>query len=107
MLLGHLVYSLSCTISSGTLSAQTLAGDFGPISCPDGWVPYVDHCYKIFRETKAWKEALTSCQKEESHLASIHNLEEHSFIVSWLWYSEYFQRAFCLHVHMHEVPVSW
>ncbi|KGL73954.1 Macrophage mannose receptor 1, partial [Tinamus guttatus] len=62
------------------------SGRFGPISCPDGWVPYIDHCYKIFRETKAWKEGLTSCQKEKGNLASIHTLEEHSFIVSQLGY---------------------
>ncbi|NXD11882.1 MRC1 protein, partial [Nothocercus nigrocapillus] len=66
------------------------SGIFGPISCPDGWVPYIDHCYKIFRETKAWKEGLTFCQKEKGNLASIHNLEEHSFIVSQLGYSESF-----------------
>ena len=66
-------------------------GDIGPITCPDGWIPYIDHCYKIFRETKGWEEALTSCQKEESHLASIQSLEEHSFIVSRLGYSECFR----------------
>lgn len=66
-------------------------GDVGPVTCPDGWVPYIDHCYKIFRETKAWEEALTSCQKEGSHLASIQSLEEHSFMVSRLGYSECFQ----------------
>lgn len=66
-------------------------GDTGPVSCLDGWVPYIDHCYKIFRETKGWEEALTSCQKEGSHLASIQSLEEHSFLVSRLGYSECFQ----------------
>ncbi|NXA31875.1 MRC1 protein, partial [Eudromia elegans] len=72
-------------------------GIFGPIICPEGWVPYVDYCYKIFRETKAWKEGLTSCQKEKGNLASIHNREEHSFIVSQLGYSESFL-LLCLHV---------
>ncbi|XP_031470280.1 macrophage mannose receptor 1-like [Phasianus colchicus] len=62
------------------------SGAIGPIACPDGWVSYVDHCYKIFRETKGWQEALTSCQNEGSHLASIQHLEEHSFIVSGLGY---------------------
>ncbi|NXE05182.1 MRC1 protein, partial [Lophotis ruficrista] len=62
------------------------SGDTGPVICPDGWLPYVDNCYKIFRETKRWEEALTSCQKEGSHLASIQSLEEHSFIVSRLGY---------------------
>ncbi|KFZ69403.1 Macrophage mannose receptor 1, partial [Podiceps cristatus] len=63
------------------------SGDTGPVTCPDGWVPYIGHCYRIFRETKGWEEALTSCQKEGSHLASIQSLEEHSFMVSRLGYS--------------------
>ncbi|XP_027514430.1 macrophage mannose receptor 1-like [Corapipo altera] len=62
------------------------SGDVGPVTCPGGWVPYVDHCYKIFRESKGWEAALTSCQKQGSHLASIRNLEEHSFVVSRLGY---------------------
>uniref|UniRef100_H0YSP9 Macrophage mannose receptor 1 n=1 Tax=Taeniopygia guttata TaxID=59729 RepID=H0YSP9_TAEGU len=62
------------------------SGDPGPVTCPDGWVSFVDHCYKIFRDSKGWEEALTSCQKEGSHLASIQSLEEHSFMVSQLGY---------------------
>ncbi|XP_053915277.1 macrophage mannose receptor 1 isoform X1 [Cuculus canorus] len=62
------------------------SGDIGLITCPGGWLPYIDHCYKIFRENKAWEEALTSCQKEGSQLASIQSLEEHSFMVSQLGY---------------------
>ncbi|OXB84687.1 UNVERIFIED_CONTAM: hypothetical protein H355_001164 [Colinus virginianus] len=63
-----------------------LSGDTGPITCPDGWVSYVDHCYKIFREAKGWQEALASCQNEGSHLASIQHIEEHSFMLSGLGY---------------------
>ncbi|KFW86143.1 Macrophage mannose receptor 1, partial [Manacus vitellinus] len=68
------------------------SGDVGPVTCPGGWVPYVDHCYKIFRESKGWEAALTSCQKQGSHLASIRNLEEHSFVVSRLGYILCFHR---------------
>ncbi|NXW69030.1 MRC1 protein, partial [Hirundo rustica] len=64
------------------------SGDLGAVTCPDGWVPYIDHCYKIFRDSKGWEGALTSCQKDGSHLASIQSLEEHSFMVSQLGYSE-------------------
>lgn len=83
-------------------------GDTGPVTCLDGWVLYIDHCYKIFRETKGWEEALTSCQKEGSHLASIQSLEEHSFLVSQLGYSECFGGgggAFAF-VCMWEAPAS-
>ncbi|NWW74487.1 MRC1 protein, partial [Climacteris rufus] len=62
------------------------SGDTGPVTCPHGWVPYVDHCYKIFRDSKGWDGALTSCQKERSNLASIQTPEEHSFMVSQLGY---------------------
>ncbi|NXO00786.1 MRC1 protein, partial [Rhinopomastus cyanomelas] len=62
------------------------SGAIGPFTCPEGWVLYTDHCYKIFRRTKAWQEALSSCLKEGGHLASIHSLEEHSFVVSQLGY---------------------
>uniref|UniRef100_A0A8C3XBH0 Mannose receptor C-type 1 n=1 Tax=Cyanoderma ruficeps TaxID=181631 RepID=A0A8C3XBH0_9PASS len=62
------------------------SGDLGAVTCPGGWVPYVDHCYKIFRDSKGWEGALTSCQKEGSHLASIQSLEEHNFMVSQLGY---------------------
>ncbi|NWR94085.1 MRC1 protein, partial [Furnarius figulus] len=62
------------------------SGDPGPVTCPGGWVSYVDHCYKIFRENKGWEAALSSCQKQGSHLASIRSPEEHSFVVSQLGY---------------------
>ncbi|NXR28021.1 MRC1 protein, partial [Cinclus mexicanus] len=61
------------------------SGDPGPVTCP-GWVPYLGHCYRIFRDSKGWEGALTSCQKERSHLASVQSLEEHSFMVSQLGY---------------------
>ncbi|XP_043921440.1 macrophage mannose receptor 1-like [Protopterus annectens] len=56
------------------------------IKCPDQWVPYAGYCYTIKREEKMWKDALLSCRKEEADLASIHNIEEHSFILSQLGY---------------------
>lgn len=45
-----------------------------------------------------WEEALTSCRKNDGDLVSIHNMEEHSFIVSQLGYSEYsYMAAFCMY----------
>nr|XP_009671984.1 PREDICTED: macrophage mannose receptor 1-like [Struthio camelus australis] len=88
-------------------STLILSGDFGPITCPDGWVPYVGHCYKIFREIKVWKEALTSCQKEDSHLASIHHLEEHSFIVSRLGYKPTDKLWIGLNDHKIQMYFEW
>uniref|UniRef100_A0A8C4TKH1 C-type lectin domain-containing protein n=1 Tax=Erpetoichthys calabaricus TaxID=27687 RepID=A0A8C4TKH1_ERPCA len=73
-----------------------------PGFCQNHWVPYAGHCYYIERSKKIWKEASTACHKEGAFLASIHNIEEHSFILhdkaksfwigmyknidgSWLW----------------------
>ncbi|XP_042329971.1 macrophage mannose receptor 1-like [Sceloporus undulatus] len=56
------------------------------IQCPEGWIAYTDHCYKINRETTLWKDALTLCRKESGDLASIHHVEEYSFIISQLGY---------------------
>ncbi|CAM4520728.1 unnamed protein product [Lepidochelys olivacea] len=72
---------------NSTLDSFSLPSEFSASSkCPEGWLPYTGHCYMIHSEPKMWKEALTSCTKEDGDLASIHNIEEHSFIVSQLGY---------------------
>ncbi|XP_027025200.1 macrophage mannose receptor 1 isoform X1 [Tachysurus fulvidraco] len=53
-----------------------------PSFCPANWVPFSGHCYSLSRTKVMWKDALTACRKEEADLASIHNIEEHSFIIS-------------------------
>ncbi|KFP25770.1 Macrophage mannose receptor 1, partial [Colius striatus] len=83
------------------------SADIGPVTCPDGWVPYLDHCYKIFRETKQWEEALASCQKEGSQLASIQSLEEHSFIVSQLGYKPTDKLWIGLNDHKVQMYFEW
>lgn len=65
-------------------------GDVKPVKCPREWVAYRGHCYRIYRTPKIWKQAQSSCRKEDGDLTSIHNIEEYSFIVSQLGYSEYF-----------------
>lgn len=44
----------------------------------------------VRRDPKEWREALISCNESSGNLASIHNPEEHGFILSQLGYSEYF-----------------
>ncbi|XP_065587419.1 macrophage mannose receptor 1-like [Cyrtonyx montezumae] len=56
------------------------------ISCTEGWWPYAGHCYSIQRESKAWKDALTSCKRQNGDLASVHSIAEYSFLVSQLGY---------------------
>lgn len=60
-----------------------------PTKCTEGWWPYAGHCYSIQRESKAWKDALTSCKRQDGDLASVHTIAEYSFLVSQLGYSEY------------------
>lgn len=47
----------------------------------------------VHRDPKEWREALISCNESDGNLASIHNPEEHDFILSQLGYSEYFYRT--------------
>uniref|UniRef100_A0A803YDR7 C-type lectin domain-containing protein n=1 Tax=Meleagris gallopavo TaxID=9103 RepID=A0A803YDR7_MELGA len=60
--------------------------DAEPVKCPEGWLPYAGHCYIIHREPRAWKDALMSCNESNGNLASIHNPEEHAFVLSQLGY---------------------
>ncbi|XP_072234626.1 macrophage mannose receptor 1 [Leuresthes tenuis] len=53
-----------------------------PSFCPSHWVPYAGSCYYLERNKKMWKDALAACHKEGGDLASIHNIEEQSFIIS-------------------------
>ncbi|XP_030611904.1 macrophage mannose receptor 1 [Archocentrus centrarchus] len=53
-----------------------------PGFCPSHWVHYAGNCYYLERSTKMWRDALAACHKEGGDLASIHNIEEQSFIIS-------------------------
>uniref|UniRef100_A0A8C0H605 C-type lectin domain-containing protein n=1 Tax=Chelonoidis abingdonii TaxID=106734 RepID=A0A8C0H605_CHEAB len=78
-----------CKKENSTLDSFSLPSgrtQITPNKCPEDWLPYTGHCYMIHREPKVWKEALASCRKEDGDLASIHNIEEHNFIVSQLGY---------------------
>uniref|UniRef100_A0A671K2K7 C-type lectin domain-containing protein n=1 Tax=Sinocyclocheilus anshuiensis TaxID=1608454 RepID=A0A671K2K7_9TELE len=60
----------------------SLAGKDQPNFCPGAWVPYAGHCYYLQRTKMMWSDALAACHREGADLASIHNIEEHSFIIS-------------------------
>lgn len=54
-----------------------------PTFCSSHWVPYAGNCYYLERNKKMiWKDALSACHKEGGDLASIHNIEEQSFVLS-------------------------
>lgn len=77
-----------------------ILGELRPVQCVDGWWPYASHCYSIHRDPKTWKDALSSCKKQDGDLASIHNIAEYSFLVSQLGYSEYICRPVLHLLHL-------
>ncbi|KAM9712648.1 macrophage mannose receptor 1 isoform 1-T1 [Menidia menidia] len=81
----HLDAFRLCTheVASDHLCVSTVKG---PSFCPNHWVPYAGNCYHLERSKRMWKDALAACHKEGGDLASIHNLEEQSFIISQFGY---------------------
>uniref|UniRef100_A0A8C5NNV4 MRC1 protein n=1 Tax=Junco hyemalis TaxID=40217 RepID=A0A8C5NNV4_JUNHY len=62
------------------------SGDVESVKCPEEWLPYGGHCFMVNRDPKEWREAQISCNDSSGDLASIHNPEEHGFILSQLGY---------------------
>uniref|UniRef100_A0AAY4A3Z7 Macrophage mannose receptor 1 n=1 Tax=Denticeps clupeoides TaxID=299321 RepID=A0AAY4A3Z7_9TELE len=52
------------------------------------WIPYLGHCYVLNRTKFPWQEAQTECVKAGGNLASVHNVEEQSFILTQLGYAQ-------------------
>lgn len=49
--------------------------------CPENWTPFDGACYRVYNTPEKWEKAEDSCQRHEnSHLVSIHSLEEHIFV---------------------------
>uniref|UniRef100_A0A8C4UHR9 Macrophage mannose receptor 1 n=1 Tax=Falco tinnunculus TaxID=100819 RepID=A0A8C4UHR9_FALTI len=83
----ELKFGYICKKENSTLDPFILpSGDAEPVKCPEGWLPYGEHCFMIHRDPRVWGEALTSCNESSGNLASIHNPEEHGFILSQLGY---------------------
>ncbi|XP_072859192.2 macrophage mannose receptor 1 [Pogona vitticeps] len=80
--LGYICKKGNATLNSFIIPSESNV----PIKCPEGWISYAGRCYKIHRETALWNDALTLCRKEGGDLASIHSVEEYSFIISQLGY---------------------
>nr|XP_055073400.1 macrophage mannose receptor 1-like [Misgurnus anguillicaudatus] len=85
--------SLACSKKLGYICRKGNSTDIKPSTgkdqpnfCPVAWVPYAGHCYYLQRTNKTWSDALAECHREGSDLASIHNIEEHSFIISQTGY---------------------
>uniref|UniRef100_A0ACB8FUZ9 Uncharacterized protein n=1 Tax=Sphaerodactylus townsendi TaxID=933632 RepID=A0ACB8FUZ9_9SAUR len=76
-----------CKKDNSSSNVPVISSDnLKPVKCPGGWVPYLGHCYHLYKDLRTWNRALSACQKEDGDLASIHNIEEHSFVISQLDY---------------------
>uniref|UniRef100_A0A8B9GUK3 Mannose receptor, C type 1b n=1 Tax=Astyanax mexicanus TaxID=7994 RepID=A0A8B9GUK3_ASTMX len=58
-------------------------------SCYSPWIPYSGHCYLLSRTKRTWLEARDACRREGGDLLSILNVEEQSFTITQLGYSEF------------------
>ncbi|KAM6281329.1 macrophage mannose receptor 1-like [Porphyrio hochstetteri] len=76
-----------CKKQNSTLDPSILpSGGAEPVKCSEGWMPYGDLCFMIHKDPRTWREALIACNESNGDLASIHNPEEHGFILSQLGY---------------------
>ncbi|XP_073438361.1 macrophage mannose receptor 1-like [Dendrobates tinctorius] len=71
-----------CKKGSSKPTETPSTGSSDAVSCPSSWTPYNGHCYYLYSDAKIWKDAVSSCRKEESDLVSVHNIEEASAITS-------------------------
>ncbi|XP_054882840.1 macrophage mannose receptor 1-like [Poeciliopsis prolifica] len=71
--------------SKGVLASPTAVLNMGYCSAP--WVPYNGHCFRLYRNAQSWSGAQQACRKDGGDLASIRNMEDHSFITSELGYA--------------------
>ena len=53
--------------------------------CPLGWSRFQMSCYRLFSETKLdWTTAKFHCRDRQSHLVSLHSVEEWEFVTKML-----------------------
>ncbi|XP_056375182.1 macrophage mannose receptor 1-like [Hyla sarda] len=71
-----------CKKGNSKSSEGPSPGTSDPTFCLSSWTPYNGYCYNLVSESRAWKDALSSCRKEEGDLVSVHNIEEASAIAS-------------------------
>ncbi|KAJ8305874.1 hypothetical protein KUTeg_016419 [Tegillarca granosa] len=53
----------------------------GGTSCPSGWIPYQDKCYKWFDVLQDKSGAHEFCKQYDAHLATAKDADEHAFLV--------------------------
>ncbi|XP_060780961.1 ladderlectin-like [Neoarius graeffei] len=76
---------------------QLLAAEDKSGYCRPGWFRHGTRCFLFVRSSQTWNNAETQCVAEQASLASVHNLDEHSFLqnllrvtgISYAWLGAY------------------
>lgn len=53
---------------------------YDPGACDAGWSQWQAFCYRFHLDLKTWREAEEICLAQDSHLASVHSMEENRFV---------------------------
>uniref|UniRef100_A0A674PBS8 Mannose receptor, C type 1b n=1 Tax=Takifugu rubripes TaxID=31033 RepID=A0A674PBS8_TAKRU len=81
--LGYICYiqlqSISCVV------IVTAAAEAG--FCLTPWIPFNTHCFRLIRTLNTWSDAQRQCRKIGGDLASVHSIEDQSFLISQSGYA--------------------
>ncbi|KAM6989317.1 LOW QUALITY PROTEIN: macrophage mannose receptor 1-like [Tautogolabrus adspersus] len=77
--LGYICYSKAREV------LPTEAAETGFCSSP--WIPYNGHCFYLNHTKKMWPDAQRDCRNRGGDLASIHSVEDQSFVISQLGFA--------------------
>ncbi|XP_059189073.1 galactose-specific lectin nattectin-like [Centropristis striata] len=77
-------FALLLCVTSGLLSAASCCEEDKkkdcPASCPDGWTRFGSRCFMFHFTPKTWIEAEKTCLSFSGNLASVHSVEDHTFL---------------------------
>ncbi|TWW73594.1 Macrophage mannose receptor 1 [Takifugu flavidus] len=55
--------------------------------CLTPWIPFNTHCFRLIRTLNTWSDAQRQCRKIGGDLASVHSIEDQSFLISQSGYA--------------------
>ncbi|XP_059214274.1 galactose-specific lectin nattectin-like [Centropristis striata] len=67
-------FALLLCVTSGLLAAAPVT------SCPEGWTQFGSRCFIFYYTAKTWIEAEKTCLSVSGNLASVHSIEDHTFL---------------------------
>lgn len=86
----------------------TLQAAYGTRDCSRGWIGSGDSCYKFVRSGFShYLNASAYCETYNSHLVSVNNFEENTFIVDWLRDHDPYKRSWLTSAHVSYGQNNW